>query len=222
MEERSLRLWSFTCPKSIRFSTNSILVCSIQWFSCKASWNCFWFRFRTKICRPWISCIWLCSKIWANSASFECVWVGIGAGLWENGLDRGVVWGGGGGVEIGGRLEILWGGGGGGIKSLGGGLRLEKWSVFISPVEGIEWDTQMDLMSSCSGAIEGPYMCEPLKDWVEESNSFPFVLNWFRGREDEFCELLKLSDFLLVIMDDYVLNNLPDFLGKIWCWWTRH
>jgi hypothetical protein len=29
---------------------------------------------------------------------------------------------------------------------------------------------------------------------------------------------LKLSDFLLVIMDNYVLNDFPNFLGKIWCW----
>ncbi len=217
MEERSRRLWSLTCPKSMRFSTNSIFVCSIQWFSSIASWNCFWFRFLTKICRPWISCIWLCSRIWANSASFEWAWVGIGVGLWENGLDRGVVCGGGGGVEIGGRLEILWGGGGGGIKSLGGGLRLEKWSLFISPVEGIKWDTQVDLMCGCSRTVERSDVSEALENWVKKSNGFSFILWGFRRGEDKFCELLKLSDFLLVIMDDYVLDDFPNFLGEIWC-----
>ena len=73
----------------------------------------------------------------------------------------------------------------------------------------------MDLMSSCCGAIERPYMYEALKNWIEESNGFPFILCGFRRREDEFCELLKLSDFLLVIMDNYVLNDFPNFLGKI-------
>ena len=40
----------------------------------------------------------------------------------------------GGGVEVGGRLEILCGGGGG-IRSLGGGLRLGKGSTFICAPE---------------------------------------------------------------------------------------
>ena len=70
-------------------------------------------------------------------------------------------------------------------------------------------------MCSCSRAVERPYMCESLKNWIEESNGFPFVLCGFKGRKDEFCELLKLSDFLFVIMDNYVLNNFPNFLGKI-------
>ena len=73
----------------------------------------------------------------------------------------------------------------------------------------------MDLMCGCCRAVKGPDLRETLKNWVEESDGFPFVLCGFRRREDEFCELLKLSDFLLVIMDDYVLNNFPNFLGKI-------
>ena len=47
--------------------------------------------------------------------------MGIGIGYCEKELDRGIA--GGGGVEVGGRLEVLCGGGGG-IRSLGGGLRL--------------------------------------------------------------------------------------------------
>ena len=70
-------------------------------------------------------------------------------------------------------------------------------------------------MCGCRGTVEGSDVCETLKNWIEESNGFPFILCGFRGREYKFCELLKLSDFLLVIMDDYVLNNFPNFLGKI-------
>ena len=73
----------------------------------------------------------------------------------------------------------------------------------------------MDLMCGCRRTVEGPDVCETLENWIEESNGFPFVLCGFRRREYKFCELLKLSDFLLVIMDDYVLNDFPNFLGKI-------
>ena len=73
----------------------------------------------------------------------------------------------------------------------------------------------MDLMCGCRRAVKGPDLCETLKNWIKESNGFPFILCGFRRREDEFCELLKLSDFLLVIMDNYVLNDFPNFLGKI-------
>ena len=184
MDERSLKLWSLTGPKSIRFSTNSILVCSIQWFSCTASWNCFWFKFLTKICKPWISWIWLCSKIWANSNNFEWVWVGIGIGLCEKGLDRGIV--GGGGVEVGGRLEVLCGGGGG-IRSLGGGLKLVYWLMFISAAKGVKCETQMDLMCSVSRAVIWPYVCVSLKNWEKESDGLSLVLDCFRRGNDEFC-----------------------------------
>jgi hypothetical protein len=70
-------------------------------------------------------------------------------------------------------------------------------------------------MCGCRRAVKGPDLRKALKNWVEESNGFPFILCGFRRREDEFCELLKLSDFLLVIMDNYVLNDFPNFLGKI-------
>ena len=73
----------------------------------------------------------------------------------------------------------------------------------------------MDLMCGCRRTVERSDVCEALKNWVKKSNGFPFILCGFRRREDKFCELLKLSDFLLVIMDDYVLNNFPNFLGKI-------
>ena len=73
----------------------------------------------------------------------------------------------------------------------------------------------MDLMCGCRRTVEGSDVCETLKNWIEESNGFPFILCGFRRREDEFCELLKLSDFLFVIMNNYVLNDFPNFLGKI-------
>ena len=187
MEERSLKLWSSTCPRSIKFSTNSILVCSIQWFSWTASWNCFWFRFLMKICKPCIFWIWLCSRIWASSDNFEWVWVGIGIGLCEKGLDRGIV--GRGGVEVGGRLEVLCGGGGG-IRSLGGGLRLVYRSTFISAAEGIKGETQLNLMCGACRVVIWSHVCVSLKNWVKKSDDFPFVLNCFGRGNDEFRQFL--------------------------------
>ena len=73
----------------------------------------------------------------------------------------------------------------------------------------------MDLMCGCSRTIERSDMSEALENWVKKSNGFSFTVWGFRRGEDKFCELLKLSDFLLVVMNDYVLDDFPNFLGKI-------